>query len=224
MKTIWRWRIGMIGLIVASLAILVSAIWFKWEARSLLRLVRPDWQAQAPFAHRLSPLDQGYLQLSTLAALATLYLNGLLALLAFPRPIRRMVLACSNNLAELARLTLIGLATTLLLIVIGVSSLLTMGTFPLTFFAGSILVLGGFGGYIALAYALGHGLLLRAGWGHLSPLYGLFLGLLILFALGEIPWLGLALRAIFFSLGMGVVVATRFGSGEPWDLTPLREG
>jgi len=56
-----------------------------------------------------------------------------------------------------------------------------------------------------------------------SPLFGLFLGLLILFALSRIPLLGILITILYVSLGMGCVIATRFGTGQSWNLSALTE-
>jgi hypothetical protein len=46
-------------------------------------------------------------------------------------------------------------------------------------------------------------------------------GELVIFSLSRIPWVGSVLFAIFSSLGLGAVIASRFGSGGPWSLNIL---
>ena len=76
-------------------------------------------------------------------------------------------------------------------------------------------------GYLALAYALGRYLLVRAGWPGSSPFAALFLGLLLVHPLASLPFIGVLFIILFVSIGLGVVIITHFGSNEPWNLTPL---
>jgi hypothetical protein len=217
-----RWRITIIVLVFASFFLLVARTWFGWEPWSSFRFLRDrTWLPNGTFVQHPWTL-QSYPLLSGIGVIFTFYLSGILALFAFPGQIRRMEQALEGPSAGLLRLLLIGLVTGILIAVIAISSALMMGTFPLTIFLGSILFLSGFVGYVALAYALGHALFVRAAWGR-SPMYSLLLGLLILFALGEIPLAGIILKVIFASLSVGVVIATRFGTGRPWNLSPLWE-
>ena len=99
---------------------------------------------------------------------------------------------------QLLRMTLAGLLAALLLALGGLASALAMSTFPLTFFFGAVLFLVGYFGSTTLAYSLGHVLLGRASWGHLSPVYALFLGWVLLFGLGQLPWIGPLVRLLFW--------------------------
>jgi hypothetical protein len=98
-----------------------------------------------------------------------------------------------------------------------------MSTFPLIFILALVLFISAFSGFLALSYALGHQLMQKADWGDSSPLYGLFLGILILFALSQVPFLGILIQILAISLGMGCVIATRFGTGQSWNLSALYE-
>jgi hypothetical protein len=131
--------------------------------------------------------------------------------------------ALSASPGSLVRLVALGLLASLFLVVLSLSSALTMGTFPLVILLGGILFFSSFFGYIALSYTLGHALLSKAAWEHLSPVYSFLTGLLVLFAFGQIPYVGLILGALFFMIGIGVVIVTRFGSGYSWNLGPLLE-
>jgi len=51
----------------------------------------------------------------------------------------------------------------------------------------------------------------------------LALGLLLLLPLIRIPLVGGFFVIIYVSIGFGLVISTRFGSDEPWNLTPLLE-
>jgi hypothetical protein len=111
----------------------------------------------------------------------------------------------------------------ILVLVVGISSALMIGTFPLTILLIGILFVSGLMGLVALAFALGRSLLRRAGWQHGSPIYALLLGLLIIIALSRIPVLGALIFLFFASLGLGAMILSHFGSGETWTLKPLSE-
>lgn len=216
-----RWKIAIILLIAASGVILVAASQYGWEPwstyRSLIRSVRPS----PPFEIR--PQDERYAMLSGLAAFTTMYLSGILVLFAIPARVRRMELAFHAPTRGLIRLVALGLLAGLLMAVVGLSSALTWSTFPMMIFLGSVLFLSAYSGFISLAYSLGRQLLVRAEWGQLSPLFALFVGLLILYGLSQLPLVGDIVKIISITLGMGAIIATRFGSGKAWNLNPLTE-
>lgn len=216
------WRLTVILLVLASLFLLLAATLFGWEPWDSFRLLRGEWDREPIYMRHSRTMFPPTL-LTVLSALFTLSLSGILVLFTFPAQIRRLEKAFSNTLRGLVRLAVLGLLTTILVIAVGVSSALTMGTFPLTIFLGSILFLCGFVGSVALAYTLGRELLTRADWDHLSPLYALLVGLLILFSLSRLPFVGIVFTIVFTCTGIGGMIATRFGSGLLWDLSPLKD-
>lgn len=161
--------------------------------------------------------------LSSLGALFTLSVGGILILYAIPARIHHLAGAFSGKAAKLLRLGLLGLLAELLVLAVAVTSALTLATFPLTILLVMALFAVGYVGFVALAFAIGRGLLRRAGWQQVSPIYPFLLGLLTLLALARLPFLGFVLFVGFSSLGLGATIATRFGSGETWTLTPLME-
>lgn len=218
-----RWRLTITLLVLASLFLILGATLIDWEPWDSFRFLRKEWNREPTYMRNPRMMFNLPPLLTALVALFTLYLSGILVLLNFPAQIRRMEKAFSDTLGGLARLAVLGLFTTILVIAVSVSSALTMGTFPLTITLGSILFLCGFFGFIALAYTLGHKLFTRADWEYLSPLYALLVGLLILFSLSRLPLVGIIFTIVFTCLGIGGIIATRFGSGLPWDLSPLKD-
>jgi hypothetical protein len=156
--------------------------------------------------------------------LVTGSLGGILLMFALPGPLRLMGETFFRPYQNLARLALTGLAGSVLILAVSLGATFAISTFPLVIFLGGLFFIASFTGIIALAYALGKGLFLRAGLGHLSPVASLLLGIFILFTLGELPVLGIVLKAMFIFLGTGVVISTRFGTGQPWTLDHFREG
>ncbi len=216
-----KWRLIIIIWVIVSLALILASALLGWETwNSFPAMI--GRQAAAPSYVHAPELDIPA-WLSILGALITLFLSGLLVLYALPAQIRRMEKAYTTGGNQRVRLLGVGILSGVLIAAVGVTSSLTMGTFPLMIFLGSLLFLGSYIGYVALTYSLGHQLLIRAGWDRLSPVYALILGTLLLFAAGEIPGLGLILNLLFACLGLGVMISTRFGSGRTWSLSPLFE-
>jgi hypothetical protein len=213
------WRVLIFILLAAALGLMISAAVFNWASFQVFRPVRPEWQGRL-FEPNL--LRHGT-PISMLAALFTLYVTGVMLLFIFPERMANMAKAFSHSWGRLLRLTFLGLLAGILVIMAAVSSALAMGTFPLSLFLGAILFLGGLLGSVALAYQVGHSLLFRAGWQRLSPLVALLLGELLLYSLTNIPIVGLIMLVIFIFLGLGVTIATRFGSGHPWSLISFTE-
>ncbi|MEW6715993.1 MAG: hypothetical protein AB1345_00590 [Chloroflexota bacterium] len=212
-----RWLVLVI--IVASLVILAVSALFGEQPWNTFRAFRD------PFSSKLSS-SYSHVQifsfLASFSSLITLYLSGILVLFFFPLQVRQMGKVLTSSLTFLARYTLLGLVTALLMCVLIISSSLSLGTFPLTLLLGGILFITSFVGYTVLALKLGQSLLNRAHW-RLSPLFSLLLGLLILYPLSKLPFIGIALTILFLGLGLGVVIATRFGSDRQWELDILQE-
>ncbi len=214
---------GLIGLIVLlSLLVITGVKWAGWESWNSVQGFWDQW-AQRPAHFRSVPLENPTL-LGTFIILLTFYLCGILVLYVFPSQIRRMEDTLTDSSAlQLGRVFLLGLLIAILVGTISFISAMTMSTFPLTIILGITLFLSSFVGFVAFAYALGHKLFAYADWSHLSPIYALLLGLLVLIAAAEIPFLGILFKLVFASLGIGLVIATRFGTGRPWNLAPLAD-
>jgi hypothetical protein len=214
-----RWKmitLTLVGLALAGLALIMV---FKISPWQIVRSALPNWQAPSPARGELDfPRP-----LATLGALLTLYLAGIVLLFLFPERMRRVSLAIQPRWGGLLRLAALGLLVGLLFLAAGVGSAFSMVTFPLTFFLAVMLVLSVMTGSIALAYAIGHALLVKSGWQQLSPLVALLLGELLLFVAINLPWVGPLVTILLTSLGLGAAIASRFGSGRPWSLNSLIE-
>jgi hypothetical protein len=78
------------------------------------------------------------------------------------------------------------------------------------------------GGAVAVALALGHGITRWAGLKTSSPVFDLTLGILIVFTLGRIPVAGWVFVGILCALALGIVIDSRFGAGGPWSLADFQ--
>lgn len=213
-----RWGWIVILLIILSLAVMVVGPLMGWG----VWLPHPGWGA-GRIPERFTALGRPLPLISTFSVLLTLYLTGILLMYMFPRRMKYITRPLATRPQHLLQMALLGFLTGLLVVATGLTSAMTMGTFPLTILLFAVLFLGSFFGLMAVAYTLGRTLMQRAGWGQSSPVAALLLGQLILFALERLPGIGSIFLLVFSSLGLGAVIVSHFGSGEPWNLNPLME-
>ena len=212
-------KLVLILIILASIGLIICTILFNWNQLNF-------WPG-THFALRPSqPISENRyippVSISILATLFSFYLTGILALFLMPAQIQQMSKSFKTA-KESFRLSLLGILVGILLITIIISSAMAMGTFPLTFLLGSLLFLSIFTGVIALAFSIGRYLLHFAGFKMASPFYTLALGELVIYPLVNIPWLGVLLLFFFCSLGLGVVIASRWGTNKSWSINVLTE-
>ena len=215
-----RWRMITIILVILALAIWAALVVFN---------VRPQFGHEVPAGVIPSPTLRLQAPLSglpgwvaSLELFVTLFLAGAGNLYVFPTRVGNMLRAAGSARRWIS-IGLLGLGFELLIVVFGVGAALARITFPLTLLSGLVLVVLSLWGYLVVSYAVGRFLLNKAGWGQVSPLAGLALGLLLLVPLMRIPLAGGIVLIIYMGLGLGLVIATRFGSNEPWSLKPLLE-
>jgi hypothetical protein len=161
---------------------------------------------------------------SALGAYCFLYLAGLLALLALPRRLRAVRDAFSPSPRNWLRLFGIGALAALLVVLLAALGLFTFALFPLPLVLVTALILAAWAGVVALALALGGGLRRVAGLAAASPMFDFAFGLLMVFALGRIPFAGWIIVTLIGALALGAVVITRFGTGGAWSLAELGSG
>ncbi|MBN2385545.1 MAG: hypothetical protein JXB85_00890 [Anaerolineales bacterium] len=216
----WQWIVSVLGIAAVALLLcspflndlLTARIpWLDFEETA-----RP--QSRATFLHGWSE-DL----VSTVGGLFVLGITGILILYIVPGRVRRAADTLTAGTRRLLRMTLQGFLVLVLLVTLGIGSAVMIGTFPLMILLLGALFVIGLAGFVSLAFALGRGLLRRAGWRTLSPVYAFLLGLLLLAALSAIPLAGAIFLIAFISLGLGAMIASRFGSGESWNLNPLLE-
>ncbi|HEY43656.1 MAG TPA: hypothetical protein G4O11_06710 [Anaerolineae bacterium] len=221
-----RWRIVVVTLVVlAIVSMIISVLFFDlaWWRRSLASL----GSARAPHRAWRTALfqDEGVrANFATLiASLVTQFLFGVLILYLVPDRVRNMAQDLSKGWQRVLKFFAVGVLMVVILGAVGLLSILAVHTMPLPFILLGILFLASFSGVVALAYQLGFAMLARAGWTSRSPLVSLVLGTLILFALTNVPYLGSIFLIMVLLTGAGTSIATRFGSGKPWNLLPLME-
>lgn len=160
--------------------------------------------------------------LMALVTLASFAAAGTIALYVMPERLSRVRESVSGPRLKSLRLGAIGLLGYLLacaLIFILVA--LVTGVLYAILLA-VLLALGTFAGLVAIALALGRWLRSRLAPAATSPVADLLLGVLVIFPLSLIPWIGWLFVLVLAALGFGALLATKFGSEEGWSLDPLR--
>jgi hypothetical protein len=161
---------------------------------------------------------------SALGAYCFLYLAGLLTLLALPRRLRVVREAFGRSPRGWLRLFGIGALAAVLLLLLVALGLFTFALFPLPLVLITALILAAWAGVVALALALGAGLRQAAGLAAGLPMWDFALGLLVVFAVGRIPFAGWIMVTLIGALALGAVVVTRLGAGGVWSLAELSPG
>lgn len=156
--------------------------------------------------------------LGRVASLLLLLGVGTLTLYLLPRRVGRIAQALEAGGVGLARIFLVGLAGYIVFAALGVLGAITLFGAPV----GLLLLVLAYAlvplGLAAVSLPLGRAAGRRAGLTRAGPLVDLLAGLLIIFILSLIPWLGPLLLALLAILGFGAVVLTRAGSAGGWDL------
>ena len=221
-----RWRIVIVALmILALLSMVLSALFFDiaWWRRSLASIGTERVPHKAWRLALLQDVGVRANLASLVANLVTIFIFGVLILYLAPDRIRYMAQESSISWQRIFRFFAVGVFVIVVLGALGLLSLLTVQTMPLPFILVAIFLLSALGGMVTLAYQLGKTMLTRAQWSGRSPLLSLALGTLILFALTNVPYLGSIFLIVVLLTGAGMSIATRFGSGRPWNLLPLME-
>lgn len=219
-----RWRLILVFSMSIALILWISVLFWNLRAEAIKSFAHSGAGSPVPgqflFDESLSHLPAW---VSSLSLLLTLFMLGVVNLYLFPVRIRNMQRALTSGWSNLLRAIVLGLATLLVMLGSGLSAALARLTFPLTVFLALTVFLLTVWGFLGLSYAAGRALLKRAGWLTSSPIAAQGLGLLLLLPWARIPFIGGLFALLFLSLGLGLVIATRFGSTEPWNLTPLLE-
>jgi hypothetical protein len=220
------------GLIVAAIAVIVLSTLVAGQLESAAPLVR----LPAPFDFAFGPLGRGLFGrfgpfgrhlggwrglASALGAYCFLYLAGLLTLLALPRRLAVVRAAFTTSPRGWLRLFGIGALAGLLTLLLAALGLFTFALFPLPLLLVSLLVLAAWAGVAGLGLALGGGVRRAAGLASASPMFDFALGMLLIFALGRIPFAGWVIVTLIGAVALGAVVVTRLGTGGVWSLAEL---
>jgi hypothetical protein len=154
-----------------------------------------------------------------LAGLLTTLLSGLLLLYLAPTRVARVARAVAGPWARRLVLGALGLAAALLVGALGVLAVFTIAGAPIWL---AITTIGFAAFWLALAAVslpLGRAITRRVGLAAQSPTVHLLAGLLALYILSLVPFVGGWLILAAALPGLGAVLQTRAGSNRPWIFT-----
>ena len=192
----------MIIIVITSLVLIVGASIFAWNPWTSLTGSGSFNQGRPfPVPHNNAPA-----LIRILASFFATFLCSVIALYLFPRHIYRM----SQALLGFLFFILIGIAA--------ISATLSVFTVPLAAILLALVFLSSFVGVAAFSLNLGRCLMEHAGWiGNSLPM-ALGLGLIILYALFNLPFIGIFFLIVIACVGLGVVISSRFGTDQPWNI------
>jgi hypothetical protein len=221
-----RWRVIVVAVIVCSILIIAASEfafarpWVGVPGRTPWSL-RPDVRDWRLMSFGPSGVVRGLT--ADVGGWLAEFLVGTFLLYLAPRRMRGMARALDTGGVALLRQLAIGLALVVVLAAMAVLAALSIHTLPLPFILVGVFFLAALTGVVAISFELGRAMLARAGWYGQRPLAALALGTLVVFAASRIPFLGVVVLIVVALTGAGVVVATHFGSDQPWSLDPLIE-
>lgn len=161
--------------------------------------------------------------LSIPAGIFTFYLINLGTAYLFPGRVSAMNERLPRSVKSWLQISLLGLAAAVAGLVLMISAIVGLATFPYSIvIAGLLLAASTFGG-VPVLLRVGRALLAGAGVKNATPQLEILAGTVIVFALISIPLLGIISMVSFSSLGLGLAVTTRFGAGRPWSLNTLSQ-
>jgi hypothetical protein len=205
-------------IVLVSLVLIIGASIFNWNPWASLT-GSADFRAGRPFP---IPHNNAPALVKILASFFASFLCSVIILYLFPRKIFRM----SNEFSlttEILRQALLGFLFFILIGIAAISAILSVFTVPLAVGLVALIFLSSFVGVTAFSLRLGRWLLERAGWiGNPPPLY-LGLGLVILYALFNLPFIGIFVLIVIACIGLGATISTRFGTDQSWNFNSFVE-
>jgi hypothetical protein len=167
----------------------------------------PGLKAVLPYLYEETPV--GWLVVFEIITFAGLLALALLIVALIPGPVG---LISENVRQNLLKVTLCGILGVLVIVPLAVFLMITVIGIPLV--ALEVLLVGGamLVGYIAMAQFIGDRLAAAIKRPGLNILWVTFLGLILLWAIGWVPFLGPAVKSAAILLGFGAVLVTIFSS------------
>jgi hypothetical protein len=198
---------------MASLVLIVGASIFNWNPWTSLTGTG-GLHAGHPFP---VPRNNTPAPLKILASFLATFLCSVIVLYLFPRHIYHISQAFSLS-TEILRQVLLGFLFFILIGIAAICATLSILTVPLAAGLLGLIFMSSFVGVTAFSLKLGRWLIERAGWiGNSFPL-ALGLGLIILFALFNLPFAGIFFLLVIACVGLGATISCRFGTDQSWNI------
>jgi len=198
--------------------LILAASIFNWNPWASLN-DSANFRPARPF---LIPHNNAPTLVKIVASFFATFLCSVIVLYLFPRKILSMSIEFSLT-TEILRQALLGFLFFILIGIAAISAILSIFTVPLAVGLVALIFLSSFAGVTAFSLKLGRWLLEHAGWiGNPPPLH-LGLGLVILYALFNLPFVGIFLLIVIACIGLGATISTRFGTGQSWNFNSFVE-
>ena len=157
-----------------------------------------------------------------LASFFATFLCSVIVLYLFPRKIFQMSIEYSFT-TEILRQALLGFLFLILTGIGTISAALSIFTVPLAVGLIVLIFLGSFVGVTAFSLYLGRWLFEHASWIENPPPVSLGLGLVILYALFNLPFVGIFVLIVIACIGLGTTISTHFGTNQSWNFNSFVE-
>jgi len=213
-----KWRVLVIILIAASLALIIGASIYHWNPWTSL----PDRGVIHPGPPFPLQRNNAPALVKILASFFATFMSSVIVLYLFPRQIYRMSITFFPT-SEILRQILLGFLFFILIGIAAISATLSFFTVPLSIGLVILVFVSSFLGVTAFSLNLGRWLMDHAGWiGNPLPLT-LGLGLVIFYALFDLPFIGIFFLVVIACIGLGATVSTRFGTDQSWNINSFIE-
>jgi hypothetical protein len=153
----------------------------------------------------------------SLAIILVILVVALLVVALLPKPVRIVAEAIRENTFKVALCGLLGLVLIAPLALLLTISVIGIALIPLEVIivVASVLL-----GFIAVGRLIGGSVLHRLKRPNRGMIRETFWGLIVLWLIGWIPYIGWMVKAVAIVLGLGAVLITRFGTHQGWKCTP----
>ena len=154
----------------------------------------------------------------SLSIFVVLLVLALLIAALLPKPVLTISEAITENTFKVVLWGLLGLVMIAPLALLLTISVVGIALIPLEVIIVACSVLLGF---IAVGQHIGRNILRLLRRPHLSLVRETFWGLIVLWLVGWLPYIGWMVKAVAIVVGLGAVLVTRFGTHQGWKCVPL---
>jgi hypothetical protein len=154
----------------------------------------------------------------SLAIFVVILVVALLIVALLPKPVRTISEAITQQPFRVILCGTLGLILVAPLALLLTISVVGIALIPLEVILVVSAVLLGF---IAVGQLIGRGILDRLGRPSAGPLRQTLWGLIVLWVVGWIPYIGWMVKSVAIVVGLGATLVTRFGTHRAWECAPL---
>jgi hypothetical protein len=188
---------------------------FNWNKH---QLVFPDFEQRFERASKVSQLPS---ILGVMADFIAIFLAGFLSLHLIPGRLGEMGRSLDNSKFALFRMFFVGVMAFLLIIPAGIILSSSPTSFLFVFVLVIVTYTSGIMGVSGLVFRVGYEVGKRLNPTRDTPLVSLLFGTILFSAVINLPYLGGIIKFLLLVIGVGIVLATRYGSGRSWHIPAI---